>query len=104
MDTAKLAKALKALSHPKRLELFFNIARKNQADFETGCECFVTSMIGSLKLGAPTISHHIKELKNAGLITTERRGKYLSARIRQETIEDMKGLLADLSKNRGDAS
>jgi hypothetical protein len=44
------------------------------------------------------------QLENAGLITTERRGKYLSARIRQETIEDMKGLLADLSKNRGDAS
>lgn len=75
MDTIKLAKVLKALSHPKRLELFFKIAEKREADFETDCECecFVTDMINLLKLGAPTISHHIKELENAGLITTERK-------------------------------
>ena len=36
MDTARLAKVMKALSHPKRLELFFRIAEKNEADFEAG--------------------------------------------------------------------
>jgi len=44
-----------------------------EVDFETECECFVTDMINSLKLGVLTISHHIKELENAGLITTERK-------------------------------
>ncbi len=95
MDTVKLAKVLKALSHPKRLELFFKIAGKHKAEFETGCECFVTDMIASLKLGAPTISHHIKELENAGLITTERKGKYLSAKVNEETVEEVSKLFAD---------
>jgi predicted transcriptional regulator len=39
-----------------------------------------------LYLGAPTISHHLKELANAGLITTERRGKFLVAQICKKTL------------------
>lgn len=94
-----MAKILKALSHPKRLELYFKIAEKNEADFETGCDCFVTDLINSLKLGAPTISHHIKELENAGLITTERKGKYLFAKIKEETLIEVNRIFADqLSK------
>lgn len=95
MNTVKLAKILKALSHPKRLELYFKIAEKNETDFEAGCECFVTDMIHALKLGAPTISHHIKELENAGLITTERKGKYLSATIKEETLAEVNKIFAD---------
>ena len=101
MDTAKLAKILKALSHPKRLELYFKIAEQNEVDFDTGCECecFVTEMINSLKLGAPTISHHLKELENAGLIVTERKGKYLFAKIRKETLVEVNRIFAEqLSK------
>lgn len=94
LDTVKLAKILKALSHPKRLEIYFKIADQSEADFETCCECFVTDMIHSLKLGAPTISHHIKELENAGLITTERKGKYLSARINEETLVEVNKIFA----------
>ena len=97
METAKLAKILKALSHPKRLELYFKIAEQNEADFDTGCgcDCFVTDMINALKLGAPTISHHIKELENAGLITTERKGKFLSAKIKAETLEEVNKIFAE---------
>jgi DNA-binding transcriptional ArsR family regulator len=97
MDTAKLAKILKALSHPKRLELYFKIAEKNEIDFETGCECecFVAEMINSLKLGAPTISHHLKELENAGLITTERKGKYLFAQIKEETLVEVNKIFSN---------
>lgn len=95
MDTVKLAKILKALSHPKRLELYFRIAEKNEVDFKTDCECFVTEMINSLKLGAPTISHHLKELENAGLIVTERKGKYLFAKIKEDTLMEVNKIFAD---------
>ncbi len=94
MDTVQLAKVLKALSHPNRLELFLEIAKQNEASFESGGECFITDIIGSLNIGAPTISHHLKELANAGLVTTRRRGKYLVAKVNKETFERVKRLLA----------
>lgn len=93
MDTQKLAKIFKALSHPNRLELYLEIAKKQEASFQTCCGCFVSDIIGSLNIGAPTISHHLKELTNAGLIVTERRGKNLVARINEQTIEEANAVL-----------
>jgi DNA-binding transcriptional ArsR family regulator len=46
-----------------------------------------------LNIGAPTISHHLKELTNADLIVTERRGKFVIARINQETMQQVKQAL-----------
>jgi len=94
METAKLAKVLKALSHQKRLELYLEIARHNESDFETnGCECFICDIMESLNIGAPTVSHHLKELTNADLITTERRGKFLVARANKETLDEVRKVL-----------
>ena len=93
MDTQKMAKIFKALSHPNRLELYLEIAKKHEASFQTCCGCFVSDIIGSLNIGAPTISHHLKELTNAGLIVTERRGKNLVARINEQTIEEANAVL-----------
>lgn len=93
MDTNQLAKVMKALSNPNRLELYFEIVKKNEASFQTGSECFITDIIDSLDIGAPTISHHLKELTNAGLITTERRGKYLIAKVNEKTINEVNCLL-----------
>jgi len=39
----------------------------------------------SLKIGSPTVSHHVKELVNAELITAEREGKFLVCRINPKT-------------------
>ena len=93
MDTQRLAKIFKALSHPNRLELYLEIAKKQEASFPTCCGCIVSDIIGSLNIGAPTISHHLKELANAGLIITERRGKNLVARINEQTIEEANAVL-----------
>jgi ArsR family transcriptional regulator, arsenate/arsenite/antimonite-responsive transcriptional repressor len=94
MDSAKLSKIMKALSNQTRLELYLQIAKQSEANFETGCECFITDIVGSLSIGAPTISHHLKELANADLIITERRGKFLSARINRETIQAASAILS----------
>ena len=94
METAKLAKILKALSHQKRLELYLEIARHNESDFEAGeCECFICDIMESLNIGAPTVSHHLKELSNADLITTERRGKFLVARAKKDTLDEVRKVL-----------
>ncbi len=93
MDANKLAKIFKALSNPNRLELYLNIAEANERTFETDCECFVSDIIQSLNIGAPTVSHHIKELTNANLVYTEKKGKYLTCKINKEILEEVKAIL-----------
>ncbi len=94
MDTKKAEKIFKALSNPNRLELFFKIAEMHESSFETDCECFVTDIISCLNIGAPTISHHIKELVNADLISTEKKGKFLICRVNEKLIEEVSQLLS----------
>jgi len=93
MNTLQLSKVLKALSNPNRLEIYLEIAKKHEASFQTGGECFITDIVDSLKIGPPTISHHLKELANAELITTERKGKYLVAKINKKTIDEVNKVL-----------
>ena len=95
MKTAKLARVLKALSHEKRLELYLEVARHNKKDFEAGDgECFICDIMATLNIGAPTVSHHLKELCNADLITTERRGKFLVARAKKGTLQEASKVLS----------
>ena len=98
MNPSQLAKILKALSNQTRLELYLQIARQNEADFDTGSECFISDIVGSLNIGAPTVSHHLKELSNAGLISTERRGKFLTAIINKQVIQEVIGVLSESIK------
>ncbi len=94
MDIKQAEKILKALSHPNRLEIYLAIVKGEQQGFRAdACECSVADLIARLKIGAPTVSHHLKELANAGLITTERQGKFLIAKPIPETWERVKKLL-----------
>lgn len=93
MDIKKTAKIFKALSNSNRLELYLKIAEAHETGFETGGECCVADIIGCLNIGAPTISHHIKELANADLITTEKRGKFLICRINEQLVAEVGKIL-----------
>lgn len=92
MDVKQAAKIMKALSHPNRLEIYLSIVKGEQKGFAAN-ECYVTDLIENLKIGAPTVSHHIKELVNAGLITTERQGKFIVATPNLETWKEVAKLL-----------
>lgn len=93
MDIAQAAKIMKALSHPNRLEIYLAIARGEQSNFKAGCECCVSDLMTRLNIGAPTVSHHLKELVNAGLIETERQGKFLTARPNPNLLAEVMRLL-----------
>lgn len=94
METRKLAKIMKALSNTNRLDLYLEIKKKHEVSYESGDECFVSDIISCMNIGAPTISHHLKELANAELITTERRGKFLVARINEATLDAASRMLS----------
>ncbi|HQJ66411.1 MAG TPA: helix-turn-helix domain-containing protein [bacterium] len=95
MDIKNLAKIMKALSHPNRLELYLEIKKKHEIQYEAGQEgCLISDIIGCMSIGAPTISHHLKELANADLIVTERKGKFLVAKINQQTLASVSAVLS----------
>ncbi len=59
-----------ALAEPSRLSIL-NLLAASQEDV---CVCDITE---SFKLGQPTISHHLRILKEAGLVTGDKRGKWV---------------------------
>ncbi len=88
-----MAKVFKALSNPNRLELYLQIVKQQETSYETGSDCLICEISKSLNIGAPTISHHLKELANADLIFTERKGKYLVAKVNEEMVNEVNELL-----------
>ena len=89
MTRKQLANIHKALSNENRLEIFLSILEAEEKSFDT-CPCLVSTIMDKLRIGAPTISHHLKELVNAGLIETTKDGKFLLAKVNRETLEAMK--------------
>ena len=93
MNVKKLADACKALSNDKRLEIFLQILKSERKSFPGECECFISDIIGKIGIGAPTVSHHLKELANAGLIETEKSGKFLVARVNRKLLSELRDAL-----------
>ena len=93
METKKLARIFKALSNENRVELYLKIVKSNQQGFNAKAECFITDIISNLNIGAPTISHHLKELSNAELIFVEKRGKFLIAKVNESLVEEVCNIL-----------
>lgn len=86
MSESRLTAIFKALSNPNRLRLFEEIRAGGKAAFqEPGARglggCLLQHVMDGLAVGAPTVSHHLKELVHAGLVETEREGKNLRCRI-----------------------
>jgi DNA-binding transcriptional ArsR family regulator len=90
-----LARVFKALSNPHRLQLFINLLDESRIDLAKGRvhDCFLVRILDGLPIGKPTISHHVKELADAGVITTEREGKQLVCTINPAALEAMRALV-----------
>lgn len=86
-DLDKLSRAFKALSNPNRLAIYLEVLRQSRTELKS---CGLSHLIDSLDIGAPTVSHHTKELVDAGLISVQRDGRF----IRCSLEEDMRTRLA----------
>lgn len=74
-EAAHLAGALKALAEPTRLRLVSLVAAHDDGE---ACICDLTAPVG---LSQPTVSHHMKVLVDAGLLTRQQRGKWAYYRL-----------------------
>ena len=80
-EAADLAQVLKALGDPVRLRLLSMIGAHE------GGEACVCELTDGFDLTPPTISHHLKVLRDAGLIACERRGTWVYYWVLAETMD-----------------
>ena len=75
-DMERMAAAFKALSNESRLAVFENIRLcQRQAMLNKDKRPSVCNVANNFNISLSTISHHMKELRNAGLISCERKGQ-----------------------------
>lgn len=72
------AAVFKALSDETRLRILKTISHMN-----TLCEC---NLVPEFGLTQPTISYHLKVLREAGLITSERKGQWVYHRVNEKAV------------------
>jgi ArsR family transcriptional regulator len=88
---ARIAPLLKALADPVRLRLLSLVA--SHADGEA-CVCDLND---AFELSQPTISHHLKQLHEAGLLDREKRGVWVYYRVDNGALADLAALLGGVT-------
>ncbi|GAD83348.1 winged helix-turn-helix transcriptional regulator [Nocardia asteroides NBRC 15531] len=79
-EAVELAAVFKALSDPVRLRLLSLVASR------AGGEACVCDISDGVEVSQPTISHHLKVLREAGLLTSERRASWVYYRVVPEAF------------------
>jgi len=87
-EEIKLARFAKALGHPARIQILKLLASQNT--------CFCGNIVDFLPLSQSTVSQHLKELKNAGLITQQVKQPKVYYCICQENWEMAKNIIDKL--------
>nr|WP_221382060.1 metalloregulator ArsR/SmtB family transcription factor [Actinoplanes polyasparticus] len=82
-----LAQAFKALGDPIRLQMMSMIASAEDGEI---CVCDITP---AFEISGPTISHHLKVLKESGLVTAERRASWVYYRAQPGLMRQLSALL-----------
>ena len=84
-QATSVAPMFKALGDPVRLRLMSLIASAPEV-----CVCDLTD---GFALSGPTISHHLKVLREAGLVESDRRATWVWYRVRPEALQQLSALL-----------
>jgi ArsR family transcriptional regulator len=89
MKSTEVVKSLAALAQESRLAIFRMLVKR-------GPEGFPPSTISQkLDIPSPTLSFHLKELQNAGLLETRRDGRFLYYTARFDRMNGLVGFLTD---------
>ena len=87
-DAVALAVRLKALADPVRIQLVSLLLTRSEF---RACTCDLAPAVG---LSEPTVSHHLKQLLGAGLVTKSRLGMNVHYRLVPEAVQAISRVLA----------
>ena len=85
-DAERLSIKLKALADPSRLQLLSHLASRGCGEV---CSCDLGADVG---LSQPTVSHHLKKLMAAGLLTREQRGRWAHYSVVPGSLDELREL------------
>ena len=85
-DATALASRFKALADPARLRILSLVSERDEV---CGCD-----LVDPLGLSQPTVSHHLKVLWEAGLLTRERRGRWIHYAVDEAAVAGLTAALA----------
>jgi ArsR family transcriptional regulator len=88
---------LKALANENRLEILLYLRRQSEMAAKGDPGCSVGEIAQQLKVGIPTVSHHLKELYRAGLIRCERQGQRVCCRVDRQALDEVQEFLGGLT-------
>ena len=87
------AALFKAIADPHRLTILATLARAK----DEVCVCDFT---GGLPLNQPTVSHHLRILREAELVTCERRGTWVYYRLAADALKRLNDALSSVLKEK----
>lgn len=85
-DAERLSVKLKALADPSRLQLLSHLASRGCGEV---CSCDLGADVG---LSQPTVSHHLKKLVEAGLLTREQSGRWAHYSVVPGSLDELRDL------------
>ncbi len=88
-DAEDLAGAFKAIGHPVRIQILEILTRQAGQV----CVCDIESYF---ELSQPTISHHLRVLRRAALLESERRGTWIYYSVREESVRPLLAFVEQL--------
>ena len=89
METKDAATLLGSLAQPTRLDIFRALVVAGTDGLAAGV------MAEALDVSAPVLSFHLKELRHAGLVDSEQRGRFVIYRARYDTMNALLAFLTD---------
>ena len=98
IEFERYADIFKALSNPNRLKIFQRLASCCRPGTVSVIDACATACVGDLgrelDIVASTVSHHIKALRQAGLIRTRRRGQRIECWIDPAVVTQLRGFFS----------
>ena len=90
-EAEALAARFKALADPARVSILNRLAAADEV-----CVC---DFVAALDLAQPTVSHHLKVLREAGVVETEPCGRFTYYKLRPDVIASLAGQFAELAES-----
>ncbi len=89
MDSERLSRLFKALGDENRIRIVRLIAESGEL-----CAC---KILAEFDLAQPTLSHHMKTLRTAGLVTARKEGRWIHYALAPGALEEIASFAAALS-------